>query len=113
MDETLSAEERTALRVEALRTVRAILAEQAQRLPQGMRFGIAVFRTTPTERDQFNHALDQPRRAGEHIYASDDDWSPVVPVRSRRTRQEERVATAHLEATIKRVLVRLDREPLG
>src|SRR4051794_25869031 len=79
MDAPLSAEESARLRAEALVALRAILAEQAMRLPPTRLFGRDVLLTVPAERDQVNVWLDQLRRSGERIYASDYDHSPVMP----------------------------------
>ena len=113
MDASLSAEERACLRAASLQALRAMLAEQERRLPPSRLFGTDVLLTAPTERDQFNAWLDQLRRSGERIYASDYDRSPVMPRGKGRSRRVERVATNRLVATIKRVLVRIDPGGLG
>src|SRR4051812_2547504 len=79
MDERLSLEERAVLRAGALRALRAMLAEQEARVPPGMAFGVRLLLTTPAERDHYHRLLDDLLRAGERLYTTDYDWSPVIP----------------------------------
>jgi hypothetical protein len=113
MDASLSAEERAALRAETVAALRRMVAEQRAKLPARTPIHGSWLLTSPQEREQFHRLLDQLRRAGERIYATDYDWSPVIPPSKSGKRPGERIATDRFVATITRVLTRLDRESRG
>jgi hypothetical protein len=108
MDTTLSPEERARLRAETIAALQTILVEQESRLPRSLVFSARVPHTSPQERERVNQLVDQLRRAGERIYASDYDHSPIIPPDKAGRRPDERIATDQLVITIKRLLARID-----
>ena len=113
MDESLTDEERAALKARAIERLRSQAAELERRHQgHGYKERGESFMTIPEERISFNEDLRDLQRAGEDI----PDWMirppRTIPMRAAKTAPVEDVIDGTgLLAEIKRVLAEVDPKP--